>query len=114
QLSYAAVFFIVWLMPVYRKILPLKNSRLTYIRDFVGTSISAQAGTFPIAAYYFHQSSGLFLAGNVLMIPASFLMISGGMFSVLLCSFHIELQLWTRLFNGFLRLCNEYIGWLSS
>src|SRR5690606_23433081 len=74
QLSYSAVFFIVWLMPVYRKIFPTKNKKLIYVRDFVGTSISAQAGTFPIATYYFHQSSGLFLAGNILMIPASFIM----------------------------------------
>src|SRR5690606_31106156 len=60
QLSYAAVFFIVWLMPVYKRILPLRNRKLIYMRDFIGTSISAQLGTFPIAAYYFHQSSGLF------------------------------------------------------
>ena len=114
QLSYAAVFFIVWLMPIYKKILPLKNKKLSYVRDFIGTSISAQAGTFPIAAYYFHQSSGLFLAGNILMIPASFLMISGGMLSILLASLNIDFQAWIWIFNGFFYLCNEYIGWLSS
>lgn len=114
QLSYAAVFFIVWLMPIYKKILPLKNKKLSYVRDFIGTSISAQVGTFPIAAYYFHQSSGLFLAGNILMIPASFLMISGGMLSILLASLNIDFQAWIWIFNGFFYLCNEYIGWLSS
>lgn len=114
QLSYAAVFFIVWLMPVYRKILPLKNRKLIYMRDFVGTSISAQLGTFPIAAYYFHQSSGLFLAGNLLMIPASFVMIVGGILSVLLASLNLDLAIWILLFNEFFYWCNEYINWLSS
>lgn len=114
QLSYSAVFFIVWLMPVYRKILPVRNRKLSYIRDFVGTSISAQAGTFPIAAYYFHQSSGLFLAGNVLMIPASFIMICGGMLSVLLASLNIHFSPWVWLFNGFFEWVNAYIAWLSS
>lgn len=114
QLSYTAVFFIVWLMPVYRKILPLKNRKLIYMRDFTGTSISAQMGTFPIAASYFHQSSGLFLAGNILMVPASFLMILGGMFSVLLAWLNIDFEIWIRLFNGFFWLCNGFITWLSS
>lgn len=114
QLSYAAVFFIVWLMPVYRRLLPFRNRILGYSRDFIGTSISAQAGTFPIAAFYFHQSSGLFLAGNVLMIPASFIMIAGGMLSVLFASLNIELPFWTKTFNCFFHWCNEYIGWLSS
>ncbi|SMC71914.1 ComEC/Rec2 family competence protein [Moheibacter sediminis] len=114
QLSYAAVFFIVWLMPVYRKILPFKNRKLIYMRDFTGTSISAQMGTFPIAAFYFHQSSGLFLAGNILMIPASFLMILGGMFSVLLAWLDIDFEIWIQVFNGFFWLCNWFINWLSS
>lgn len=114
QLSYAAVFFIVWLMPVYRKILPFKNRKLVYMRDFVGTSFSAQFGTFPIAAFYFHQSSGLFLAGNVLMIPASFLMILGGMLSVLLAWLNIDFEIWIKVFNGFFWLCNWFITWLSS
>lgn len=114
QLSYTAVFFIVWLMPVYRKMLPFKNRKLIYMRDFAGTSISAQAGTFPVAAFYFHQTSGLFLAGNILMIPASFLMIMGGMLSILLAYLNIDFQIWTWIFNGFFRLCNGFITWLSS
>lgn len=114
QLSYAAVFFIVWLLPVYKKILPLKNQTLIYMRNFVGTSISAQLGTFPIATFYFHQTSGLFLAGNVLMIPASFLMILGGMLSVLLAWLNVDFQGWIWLFNQFFRLCNGFIDWLSS
>lgn len=114
QLSYAAVFFIVWLMPVYKKILPLHSRTLIYIRDFLGTSISAQSGTFPFTAYYFHQTSGLFLAGNILMVPASFVMIVGGMFSILLVSFDIDLPFWTTAFNYFFHICNEYISWLSS
>lgn len=114
QLSYAAVFFIVWLMPIYRRIFPVKNRKLVYMRDFVGTSISAQMGTFPIAAFYFHQSSGLFLVGNILMIPASFLMILGGMFSVFSAWIGIDFEIWTQIFNGFFWLCNWFITWLSS
>lgn len=114
QLSYAAVFFIVWLMPIYKKILPLSNQKLIYLRGFVGTSISAQVGTFPISAYYFHQTSGMFLAGNILMIPASFVMITGGMLSVLLVSLNIDFPIWVWVFNGFFQICDGYIGWLSS
>src|SRR5690606_25597692 len=69
---------------------------------------------FPIAAFYFHQASGLFLLGNVFMVPASFVMILGGMITVTLASFNIEIPLWVSVFNWFFWFCNNYIEWLSS
>src|SRR5690625_2813085 len=63
--------------------------------------------------YYFNQTSGLFLAGNVAMISAAYLMIIGGMFSILLVEIGIDFQLWTKFFNGFIGLCNFYIDQLS-
>lgn len=113
QLSYSAVFFIVYLHPVYQKLFRPKTKTSRYTIGFVGTSISAQLGTFPIAAYYFHQTSGLFLAGNLVMILASNLMIAGGMISILLIELKISFPMWTLAFNGFIELCNQYMDWLS-
>lgn len=113
QLSYLAVFFIVYLHPLYQKIFRPKTpfSRLTI--GFVGTSISAQLGTFPIAVYYFHQTTGLFLAGNLVMMMASYFMMGGGMLSIILVELGISFPLLTNGFNVFIGWCNYYMEWLS-
>jgi len=113
QLSFSAVFFIVWLMPAFTKLFHPKSKSAKIVTGFVGTSISAQLGTFPISVYYFHQTSGLFLAGNVVMIMASNFMIAGGMLSVALAMFNLFPEKWVWVFNSFIKLCNDYIQWLS-
>lgn len=113
QLSYSAVFFIVYLHPIYQRYFRPKSKFSKITIGFVGTSISAQLGTLPFTIYYFNQTSGLFLAGNVAMISAAYLMIIGGMFSILLVEIGIDFQLWTKFFNGFIGLCNFYIDQLS-
>jgi competence protein ComEC len=107
------VFFIVWLMPVYARIFRPKNKFSKFIVGFIGTSISAQLGTFPITAHYFHQTSLLFLAGNVVMIIASYFMVIGGMFSIVISMAGVFPKFWVELFNFLISVCNDYIAWLS-
>lgn len=113
QLSYSAVFFIVYLHPIYQKLFRPKTKYSRFIIGFVGTCISAQLGTLPFSVFYFNQTSALFLAGNVVMIGAAYVMIAGGMFSVLLVELGIDFQLWTKFFNQFISACNAYIHQLS-
>ncbi len=114
QLSFSAVFFIVYLHPLYQKLFHPRTKVGKWSVAFIGTSISAQLGTFPIAAYYFHQTSGLFLAGNLVMIAASYGMIWGGIFSLILLEIHVGFSFWIILFNWFIKICNKYVEWLSS
>lgn len=114
QLSYSAVFFIVYLHPIYQKFFKPKSKFSRTAIGFIGTSMSAQLGTLPFTIYYFNQTSGLFLAGNVVMIAAAYVMIIGGMFSILLVEIGINFQLWVKFFNGFIWLCNFYIEKLST
>lgn len=113
QLSYSAVFFIVWLHPIYQKCFPTHHKVLKYCRNFAGTSISAQLGTFPIAAFYFHQSSGLFLFGNALMVPASFVMIVAGILTLIFEAFQTHFWWWIWAFNSYIELCNSLMGKLA-
>jgi len=114
QLSFSAVFFIVYLHPIYQKLFCPRNKIAKWTVAFIGTSISAQLGTFPIAAYYFHQTSGLFLAGNLVMIMASYGMIWGGMISLILLEINTGFVFWTTLFNWFIKISNQYVQWISS
>ncbi len=114
QLSYAAVFAIVWLNPIFEHFITLKNNLLQKVKIMIETSISAQLGTLPFAVYYFNQFSGLFIFGNLVLIPASFLMICGGIISILLAIINLDISAYTWLFNQFIYYSNRYIYWLAS
>ena len=69
QLSYLALFFILWFHPLLSRIWEPKNKILKYIRDILSVSFAAQIGTLPLSLYYFHQFPGLFFITNLAIIP---------------------------------------------
>lgn len=78
QLSYLALFFILWLQPLLKKLWTPKNKITTYIWDALTVSFAAQIGTFPLCLYYFHQFPSLFFITNIIILPIlSFIMIAG-------------------------------------
>jgi len=78
QLSYLALFFIVWLQPLLKQIWTPKNKIQITIWNALTVSFAAQIGTLPLCLYYFHQFPGLFFVTNIIIIPIlSFIMIAG-------------------------------------
>lgn len=78
QLSYLALFFIVWLQPLLKQIWTPKNKIQITIWNALTVSFAAQIGTLPLCLYYFHQFPGLFFVTNIVIIPIlSFIMIAG-------------------------------------
>lgn len=71
QLSYIAVFAIVWLQPIYKKARVSKYTAINYIIDTILISLAAQIGVLPLSLYYFHQFPLLFLLANLVVIPLS-------------------------------------------
>lgn len=69
QLSYLALFFILWLQPLLGSIWQPENKITKYFWDILTVSFAAQMGTLPISLYYFHQFPGLFFVTNVIVIP---------------------------------------------
>jgi competence protein ComEC len=84
QLSYAAVFAIVLLYPVFSKwYLPdYKLPRILVSTVYV--SLAAQIGVLPFQLFYFHQFPGLFLIANIVIIPFLGLFLSGGIVCIVL------------------------------
>ena len=78
QLSYSAVFAILFIQPQLSQFLKIKNSFLKKIGDLITVSIAAQLGTFPFAVYYFHQFPNYFLLTNLWVIPLSFIVLCAG------------------------------------
>lgn len=78
QLSYIALFFILWLHPILKNIYTPKNKLTVYIWEALTVSFAAQIGTLPLCLYYFHQFPGLFFVTNIIILPVlSFIMIAG-------------------------------------
>ncbi|WP_427871878.1 ComEC/Rec2 family competence protein [Flavobacterium sp. MMS24-S5] len=78
QLSYIALFFILWLQPLLKNIYKPKNKITVYIWEALTVSFAAQIGTLPLCLYYFHQFPGLFFVTNIIILPIlSFIMIAG-------------------------------------
>lgn len=88
QLSYTALFFILWLQPLLSSIWTPKNKIATYFWDILTVSFAAQIGAFPISIYYFHQFPGLFFITNVVIIPFLSLIMALGVLVMILASFN--------------------------
>lgn len=71
RLSYLAVIGIIYLQPKIYSLLNVKNWLLDKAWIITSVSIAAQVATFPIGLYYFHQFPSLFLISNLVVIPAS-------------------------------------------
>ncbi|WP_264566478.1 ComEC/Rec2 family competence protein [Flavobacterium sp. N3904] len=69
QLSYVALFFIIWLQPLLAIVWTPNNFFFKYIWDILTVSFAAQIGTLPLSIYYFHQFPGLFFVTNLIVIP---------------------------------------------
>ncbi len=78
QLSFAAVFGIVYFQPKLYSLFDFQHRILDKVWAITCVSIAAQLSTFPLTAYYFHQFPTYFLISNIVVIPSSFLMLVGG------------------------------------
>lgn len=79
QLSYIAVYGIVFLQPRLAGLWPIKNKVGLFFWNLTTVSIAAQIVTFPLSAYYFNQFPTYFLFSNLVVIPAAMLLIPLGL-----------------------------------
>jgi competence protein ComEC len=79
QLSYIAVFGIVFIHPHLYTLWEPRNRILDEIWKVTSVSVAAQIATVPISLFYFHQFPNYFLIANLLVIPASFVVLVAGL-----------------------------------
>lgn len=113
QLSFAAVFGIVFLQPKLVRLLMPNTKVMLYLWQITCVSISAQLATFPLTVYYFHQFPTYFLVSNIVVIPAAAVILVGGILLVVGSLFHTGIG-WVIGFvlGWFIWLINEAIGYL--
>ncbi len=69
QLSYMAVFSIVWLYPPLQAVILKQPVIVRPVLSLLGVSFVAQLGVLPVTLFYFGQMPWLFLAGNMIAVP---------------------------------------------
>lgn len=82
QLSYSAVLGIISLNDPIYKLLTFRNVVLDYFWKLTVVSIAAQAGTFPLAIFYFNQFPVYFLLANLIVIPVVWLIVYTGIIAL--------------------------------
>lgn len=115
QLSYLAVFSIVWLEPFYRQYKVSKYKGINYLSDTALVSLSAQIGVMPLTLYYFNQFPLLFLVANMVVIPLSNVVLVLGLLVLLLNLVWADAAILTGQLLGFLvEIMNGFISWIAS
>ena len=115
QLSYLAVFGIVFLQP---KILQLWSPDSWFIHkvwEISSVSLAAQIATFPLGIYYFNQFPNLFLVSNLIVIPSAFLVLIIGLLTLILAPLQLAIfGLLSDLLAWLLWLMNESVLLIDS
>lgn len=69
QLSFTAVFSILYFKPIFDDILNTQNKLFASCRDLLTISLSAQLGVFPIVLFYFGTFPTYFFITNIVVVP---------------------------------------------
>lgn len=110
QLSYLAVFSIVFLQPKFHRLLYIKNKIGDKIWGLFTVSLAAQIGTFPIGVFYFHQFPTYFWLTNLFVIPLTFCIVLAGV-AVFATSFFQPLaEMLAWLMEWLLRILNLIVN----
>ena len=91
QLSFIAVFGIVYFYPRIYPVFIVNNWLLDKIWSITAISIAAQLSTFPLTVYYFHQFPTYFFISNLFVIPGATILLIAGLPMLTVGLFSLEL-----------------------
>ena len=114
QLSYIALFFILWLQPLLSKLWQPQNKILLYFWDILTVSFAAQIGALPLSIYYFHQFPGLFFVTNLIIIPFLSVIMALGVLLMLLAAFDYVPRIPAQIVEWSISLLNKIINQIAS
>lgn len=114
QLSYLAVFSIVWIQPKLYNLWKPKFWALDKLWQLLTVSTAAQMGVLPLSLYYFHQFPGLFFVSNLVIIPVLGIILSAGILIILLSVLQIVPQFMVDAFIFVIQQMNYFVAWVAN
>ena len=113
QMSYAAVFAIIWVYPKLQRFWFPKNRLVQKGWQLLSVSIAAQLGILPLSLFYFHQFPALFFVSNLLVIPFLGIILGLGILILGLTYFNALPQFLVSLYDGLIGAMNGIISWVA-
>ncbi|MGK0325367.1 MAG: competence protein ComEC [Polaribacter sp.] len=113
QLSYLAVFGIIWVQPTLYKFWNPKLKIVDKFWQLLTVSFAAQAGILPLSLYYFHQFPGLFWMSNLIIIPFLGTILIGGVVIIFLSLIDFLPQFLATIFGFVIAQMNNFVRWVS-
>lgn len=114
QLSYLAVFFIVWIQPKIYNLWKSKYWLIDKMWQLFTVSLAAQIGVLPLSMYYFHQFPGLFFISNLVIIPFLGFILSFGIIVILLALLGILPNFLAEAYTFIIQQMNGFVAWVSN
>jgi len=114
QLSYVALYFIVWLQSLLSSIWTPKYKVTSYFWDIITVSFAAQIGTFPMSIYYFHQFPGLFFITNLVILPGMSIILGLGVVVMIMAAFDLVWMPLLKSLEWSIWFLNKIISWVAS
>ena len=113
QLSYTAVFGIIWIQPVLYQLWKPNFFIVDKGWQLITVSVAAQLGVLPISLFYFHQFPGLFFISNLIIIPFLGVILGLGLV-VLVLSYVSILPLFLEGFYGdIISILNKVVAFVA-
>ncbi len=113
QLSYLAVFAIVWIQPMLYKLWSPKYKVVDYFWQIFTVTMAAQIGVAPLSLFYFHQFPGLFFLSNLVIIPVLGLILGLGILVIFLALANALPEFIIKLYGGIINSLNTFVGWVA-
>ena len=113
QLSYLAVFSIVYFNPLFMQLFYPKFWLIRKLWQLLAISFAAQLGTLPLSLFYFHQFPGLFFVSNVVIIPFLGMILFLGIVVILLALLNSLPQQLAIFFEWIIHKMNGFIRFIA-
>lgn len=113
QLSYVAVFFILWLQPYFYSFYKPRNKIDKIAWETTTVTISAQLGLLPLTLFYFHQFPLLFFIANLIIIPFLGGILGLGILVLFLSEIHILPDIAVTIYGSLIDTMNFIIAWVA-
>ncbi len=113
QLSYIAVFSIVWIQPLIVQQYQPRFLISKKLWETFTVTMAAQLGLLPLSLFYFHQFPLLFFISNLIIIPFLGGILGFGIVVIILASSKLLPQSLAEVFGHCIDLMNGIVSWVA-
>ncbi|BFP40434.1 ComEC/Rec2 family competence protein [Flavobacteriaceae bacterium GF1] len=113
QMSYAAVFAIVWMYPKLQQFWFPNSWLVRKGWQLLSVSIAAQLGVLSLSLFYFHQFPALFFVSNLIVVPFLGIILGFGILVLALVHFDLLPPFLVAVYDALIGGMNAVIAWVA-